>query len=186
MDRIVTWPNGITITRGLIGILGIEFATQSQVCSIIFDSIYRAIATQSVIFIIGISILFVFGMVPDFIDGWVARWLNQESYLGEFIDPLVDKILFYWATLRIFVDDAWLPVLFFLLLCDIISTILHFAKTGGAVMSGKIKFVSQCVSLGLFACGVIFVSNLFFVIANSMLVCASVCAVHSLWYRMKN
>ncbi len=106
MDRIVTWPNGITITRGFIGILGIEFAIQSQILSSIFDIDYRAIAVKSVIFIIGISILFVFGMAPDFIDGWVARRFNQRTYIGEFIDPLIDKILFYWATLRIFVDDA--------------------------------------------------------------------------------
>ncbi|MCC6598504.1 MAG: CDP-diacylglycerol--glycerol-3-phosphate 3-phosphatidyltransferase [Alphaproteobacteria bacterium] len=36
--------------------------------------------------------LYVIGALTDFLDGWLARRLNQTSEFGAFIDPLSDKI----------------------------------------------------------------------------------------------
>ena len=37
--------------------------------------------------------LFIFAAGTDWLDGYLARKLNQESELGRFLDPLVDKLL---------------------------------------------------------------------------------------------
>lgn len=37
-------------------------------------------------------ILFIVGSLTDFLDGWVARKLDQVSEFGKFMDPISDKI----------------------------------------------------------------------------------------------
>lgn len=38
-------------------------------------------------------IIFVIGGVTDFLDGLVARWMNQQTPLGAYLDPIADKLL---------------------------------------------------------------------------------------------
>jgi cardiolipin synthase len=38
-------------------------------------------------------IIFVFGGITDFFDGFIARWTNQQTRLGAFLDPVADKLL---------------------------------------------------------------------------------------------
>ncbi|MBT6131264.1 CDP-alcohol phosphatidyltransferase family protein [bacterium] len=38
-------------------------------------------------------LLFVIASVTDLLDGMLARWLNQSSWLGRILDPLADKLL---------------------------------------------------------------------------------------------
>ncbi|KAI8849259.1 hypothetical protein BC829DRAFT_188191 [Chytridium lagenaria] len=35
----------------------------------------------------------VFAAATDLVDGWLARRLNQKSYLGSAMDPAADKVL---------------------------------------------------------------------------------------------
>ena len=37
--------------------------------------------------------LFVFAAVTDFLDGWLARRLNQVSEIGKMLDPIADKVM---------------------------------------------------------------------------------------------
>jgi cardiolipin synthase len=39
------------------------------------------------------SILFVVACATDFVDGFIARLLEQQTPLGEFLDPIADKLL---------------------------------------------------------------------------------------------
>ncbi|MEN8252053.1 MAG: CDP-alcohol phosphatidyltransferase family protein [Patescibacteria group bacterium] len=165
MGRIVTYPNIITITRGICGIIGISIALQSQM------------------FLWGALFFTVFGMVPDLIDGWVARRFDQKSRLGEILDPLVDKVLFYSAMFFVFMEYAWIPAVLILFVCDFFSTVLHFTKSGGAVTSGKRKFALQCVSLVFFALGVL-LSKEFFAFANVAMIASMICALRSLKQRL--
>jgi cardiolipin synthase len=38
-------------------------------------------------------IVFIFGGFTDFFDGLAARWMNQKTTLGAYLDPLADKLL---------------------------------------------------------------------------------------------
>jgi CDP-diacylglycerol--glycerol-3-phosphate 3-phosphatidyltransferase len=39
------------------------------------------------------TVVFLLASVTDWLDGFLARWLDQESELGKFADPLADKVL---------------------------------------------------------------------------------------------
>jgi len=38
-------------------------------------------------------IVFVIGGLTDFFDGRIARWTNQQTHLGAYLDPIADKLL---------------------------------------------------------------------------------------------
>lgn len=38
-------------------------------------------------------IVFVIGSLTDFFDGRIARWTNQQTHLGAYLDPIADKLL---------------------------------------------------------------------------------------------
>lgn len=99
-------------------------------------------------------------IVGDSLDGYIARKTNSVSRFGEFVDPLVDKLLFWIAVVVIILVQTTFPWAVFLLtaglmlvsilLYDIWSTKHHFDNSGGAVSSGKTK--SFLLNLSLLAC----------------------------------
>src|SRR6185503_4151829 len=38
-------------------------------------------------------LVFAIGGFTDFLDGFVARWMNQQTPLGRYLDPVADKLL---------------------------------------------------------------------------------------------
>jgi cardiolipin synthase (CMP-forming) len=38
-------------------------------------------------------LVFALGGLTDFLDGFVARWMNQQTALGAYLDPVADKLL---------------------------------------------------------------------------------------------
>lgn len=76
--------------------------------------------------------LFVFAGVTDALDGLLARWLKQRTVLGQFLDPVADKLL--------------LSTLFLVLHHEgLISrrvTVLVFARDLGILIIGAILFIS--------------------------------------------
>jgi CDP-diacylglycerol---glycerol-3-phosphate 3-phosphatidyltransferase len=88
----ITLPTWITLSRLLVIpiILGIfHFGS---------DPIQRQIALAA----------FLVGALTDWLDGYLARSLNQVSELGKFLDPLVDKLLVI-APLLVLVELAEIP-----------------------------------------------------------------------------
>ncbi len=69
----MTIPNLITILRFLL----------------VPMVIYAILADNMLLAFIG----FVAAGVSDGIDGWLARWLDQRSELGAYLDPVADKLL---------------------------------------------------------------------------------------------
>ena len=49
------------------------------------------------------SLIFLFAAVTDWLDGWLARRLNQMSAFGAFLDPVADKLMVA-AALIVLVD----------------------------------------------------------------------------------
>lgn len=167
-EQICTVPNQITVGRLAFGLIGVWIA-----------------CTWS--FFLGILIFFIFGMIPDYFDGKYARKLNQVTRIGEFLDPLADKILFYSAIYFLFYHIVWwegASVLFFL---DLVSTVLHFVRKGGAKIFGKWKFCMQCTALIAYSLSMLLDGNHLLQIFGSLTIAiALLCASISLWSRVRS
>lgn len=109
--------------------------------------------------------LFVVASLFDVLDGNIARWLNQKTFLGACLDPIADKILLVscFATLAfvqspLFTIPRWfvLLVLFKELIVIVGAFVIYFAKGHLVVQPtvlGKATTVAQvCFVIWLFAC----------------------------------
>jgi len=131
----MTLPNWITFSR-LLGIpfllYGLENTTSQSrwVCLIIF----------------------LIASLTDWLDGYLARKLNQISDLGKFLDPLVDKLLIL-APLLVLVELGKVPAWgVFLILgreLAIAGWRVNQVQVTGANIWGKLKTVSQIIAVSL-------------------------------------
>ena len=86
-NRIATVPNAITLLR---------VACLPVFCWMLFGLGNRA----------GAAILLGALEATDWVDGWVARRFNQTSALGEIIDPVADRLLFFVGIVAIAIDGS--------------------------------------------------------------------------------
>ncbi len=99
------------------------------------------------------AIIFVLVCVTDWLDGYLARKLDQTTTLGKFLDPLADKLLITTAFIMLIPLDrvpAWVVAL--MLSREMAVTGLRaMAASSGKVIAaswlGKLKTVSQIVCL---------------------------------------
>lgn len=54
-----------------------------------FDQSWVTVANQNLV----ATVIFVAAAVTDWLDGWLARKLNQTSAFGAFLDPVADKLM---------------------------------------------------------------------------------------------
>ena len=156
-----TWPNAITISRLVLGVFGalqvLEILNSGSIFIPLFGSSPDFFAHYPVA--VGGTMITV-AITGDALDGYIARKTNSTSRFGEFVDPLVDKLLFWIAVGVIFAVQSTFPwpgfllaagsMLIGVLLYDIWSLNHHFKNSGGAVSSGKTK--SFLLNLSLLAC----------------------------------
>lgn len=102
-------------------------------------------------------IVFCIASFTDFVDGWLARRLKQESEFGKFIDPIADKFLVISALIAIIaVDpyfeffDSWMIVI--IVARDVLITVMRwFAIQRGRSLRtsrfGKFKTAFQMMSI---------------------------------------
>ena len=93
--EILTWPNLVTFLRLLCIPLFVW---------LLFERENRAAAAW---------LLAILG-ATDWVDGWLARRLDQHSEFGRRFDPTVDRLLFLVAVPAIMIDDSmpiWVGVL---------------------------------------------------------------------------
>ena len=97
-------------------------------------------------------VVFLIAAATDWLDGWLARRLNQVSDLGKVLDPLVDKLLVL-APLMVLVAQQVLPAwAVFLILArelTIAGWRVNQAKISGANNWGKVKTVTQIAAIAL-------------------------------------
>ena len=100
--------------------------------------------------------IFVLISCTDWLDGYLARRLNQVTDFGKFMDPLADKILVAAALIAL-VELGALPtwvVLIILAREFIVSGVRMMAATEGIVIAaswlGKFKTVFQMIAIVLF------------------------------------
>lgn len=102
-------------------------------------------------------IIFSLAAATDWLDGYLARKLNQVSELGKFLDPLVDKLLILGpmlALIELGQVPAWGVFLVLARELAIAGWRVTPSMTGkttvvGANIWGKLKTVSQIIAIAL-------------------------------------
>jgi CDP-diacylglycerol---glycerol-3-phosphate 3-phosphatidyltransferase len=96
--------------------------------------------------------IFLVAAGTDWLDGYLARRLNQVTELGKFLDPLVDKLLVL-APLVALVEWGRIPAWGVFLILARELTISGWRVSGatvpGAAMWGKVKTVVQIIAIAV-------------------------------------
>ncbi|MBD0335815.1 MAG: CDP-diacylglycerol--glycerol-3-phosphate 3-phosphatidyltransferase [Cyanobacteria bacterium Co-bin13] len=100
--------------------------------------------------------IFLVGASTDWLDGYLARRLDQVTELGKFLDPLVDKLLVL-APLMSLVELQQVPAwgVFLILARELtvagwrVSPSLQQGSVPGANLWGKLKTVVQIVAIAM-------------------------------------
>ncbi len=104
-------------------------------------------------------VVFLFGALTDWLDGWLARRMGQVSDFGKFMDALVDKIFTmgtFVSLLALGVVGLWalFPILLILSREFLITGLRLVAaaqgKTLAAEKAGTVKTVMQITSICLY------------------------------------
>ena len=107
-------------------------------------------------------VLFVIASFTDFLDGMLARMMEQESKLGELLDPIADKIIVATALILLVMNGAIesLEVIAAIIILTreiLISGLREFLAKGRIKLPvsnlAKLKTVLQMVSIGLLLSG---------------------------------
>jgi CDP-diacylglycerol--glycerol-3-phosphate 3-phosphatidyltransferase len=96
--------------------------------------------------------IFLVAASTDWLDGYLARQLDQVTDLGKFLDPLVDKLLILGpliALVELGQIPAWSVVLILTRELAIAGWRIQQAQITGANWWGKIKTVVQIVAVSL-------------------------------------
>lgn len=97
-------------------------------------------------------IIFLVAAGTDWLDGYLARRLNQVTDLGKFLDPLVDKLLVF-APLLALVELGQIPAwgVFLILARELTIAGWRVSQTTilGANFWGKLKTISQIGAIAL-------------------------------------
>ena len=107
-------------------------------------------------------ILFIVASFTDFLDGMLARFLGQESKLGELLDPIADKIIVATALILLVMDGTIrnfevIAAIIILTREILISGLREFLAKGKIKLPvsslAKLKTVLQMVSIALLLSG---------------------------------
>lgn len=103
------------------------------------------------------ALLFALAAVTDWLDGYLARRLNQTSAFGAFLDPVADKLL-VCTSLVILVEVSRLPsAIAIIIICREIAVSalrewmaqIGHSKVVAVAMAGKVKTAMQLVGIPL-------------------------------------
>ena len=101
------------------------------------------------------AIIFIFAAVTDWLDGFLARRLKQESAFGQFLDPVADKLIVAAALLVLLNMDrvqVWVALVIIGREITISAlrewmALLGAGKSVAVHMVGKLKTTSQLVAI---------------------------------------
>ncbi len=99
--------------------------------------------------------IFLIAAATDWLDGYLARKLNQVTALGKFLDPLTDKILVI-APLLVLIERQQVPAwaVFLIIVREIVIAgwrinpeLNQQKEISGANIWGKLKTVTQIIAI---------------------------------------
>ena len=101
------------------------------------------------------TLIFAFAAITDWLDGWLARRLNQMSAFGAFLDPVADKLMVAAALIVLVdLDRADVDVALIIIGREIAISALRewMAKVGAAgkvavSFIGKLKTTAQMIAI---------------------------------------
>lgn len=101
-------------------------------------------------------VIFLVVAATDWLDGYLARKLNQVTELGKFLDPLVDKLLVFAPFLAL-IEMGEIPAwgVFLIVAREVaiagwrVNPILSGGPIQGANLWGKLKTVSQIGAIAI-------------------------------------
>ena len=118
------------------------------------------------------AIIFAIASITDYIDGYLARKWHVVTNFGKFADPLADKMLVMSAFIMLVgINQAPAWVISVIICRELAVTGLRLllVENGGTVlaaaMPGKIKTVTQMLSIILLLCHVHFVGTIMLYVA---------------------
>lgn len=121
------------------------------------------------------TVIFVFAAVTDYLDGYLARLLKQESSFGAFLDPVADKAIVAASLLvlvnlnRTFMFAAVIIIIREITISALREWMAQLGKTQGVAVAyiGKLKTALQMVAIGLllFDNHTNFIGNIFMLLA---------------------
>lgn len=118
------------------------------------------------------AIIFAIASITDYLDGYLARKWHVVTNFGKFADPLADKMLVMSAfimLLGINQAPAWVVSVIICRELAVTGLRLLLVENGGTVlaaaMPGKIKTVTQMLSIILLLCHVHFVGTIMLYVA---------------------
>ena len=105
-----------------------------------------------------VTFVFIIAAISDYLDGYLARKMNQVSKLGKFLDPVADKLLVITSFLLILNENnnliIFIPICIIVLREMIVSALREwvllesFSKPLDVNKYGKFKTLFQMLSIG--------------------------------------
>jgi len=145
-SKFLNLPNQLTIARLVLSI--VFFVVLALVGHGVFGPAERSLALNVS------TVLFIFAVVTDFLDGYFARKLGLESTFGRIADPFVDKIVICGGFIMLIsvskLVEPWFPVLIVLrefLVSGLRSFLEARGVAFGASLSGKLKMFVQSLAI---------------------------------------
>lgn len=128
---VITVPNGLTFLRGL----GIPL--------FIYLALNRHADAAAII-------VLMVGGATDYFDGKLARAWNQESRLGELMDPAIDRLYIAATLIVLYIRDV-LPlwIIFLLLGRDVILGVVTLAMKRVGVGPFKVTYLGKAATFNL-------------------------------------
>lgn len=139
------------------------------------------------------ALLFIFASATDWVDGYYARKHNLVTNLGKFLDPMADKLLVSAAFILLVelgMAPAWIVIV--IISREFAVTGLRLVAAGEGIVlaagqAGKLKTVTQIVSIAAFLLHDFPLSYIGFPLGTVMLYAALIVTVYSGYdYFVKN
>lgn len=130
-------PNKLTLSRFVIAVLMVFIFLSNMI-----EEQYRNNVT---------AVIFLVGLITDFLDGYIARKQDKITVFGIFADPIADKILLASAMISLVYLRRFSPYVAIALICrDIIMTgfrliVAEQRVVIPALLLGKIKTVIESI-----------------------------------------